>query len=139
MSASCEAKRRLGSGAIMVFDETVDPLLVAWRLAKFFAHESCGKCTPCREGSGWLEKVLYRMAHGYGRAEDLDLILSFGNNVAPGLSWPPGMTTICQLGPSIMSAPEPISSAGWAMNTSVPDHWSRKEASALAVPTQQVM
>jgi NADH-quinone oxidoreductase subunit F len=100
-----DLKTMLGSGAVMVFDETVDPLLVAWRLAKFFAHESCGKCTPCREGSGWLEKVLYRMAHGYGRAEDLDLILSFGNNVAPGLSWPPGMTTICQLGPSIMSAP----------------------------------
>ena len=51
----------LGSGAVMVFDETVDPLLVAWRIAKFFAHESCGKCTPCREGSGWVEKVLYRM------------------------------------------------------------------------------
>ena len=54
----------LGSGAVMVFDEDVDPLLVAWRIAKFFAHESCGKCTPCREGTGWLEKVLYRMAHG---------------------------------------------------------------------------
>ena len=52
----------LGSGAIMVFDETTDPLLVAWRLAKFYAHESCGKCTPCREGTGWIEKVLYRMA-----------------------------------------------------------------------------
>ena len=49
-------------GAIMVFDETTDPLLVAWRLAKFYSHESCGKCTPCREGTGWIEKVLYRMA-----------------------------------------------------------------------------
>jgi NADH-quinone oxidoreductase subunit F len=78
-------------------------LLVAWRIAKFFAHESCGKCTPCREGSGWLEKVLYRMSHGYGRPEDMDLLLGFGNNLAPGLSWPPGMTTICQLGPSTMS------------------------------------
>ena len=66
----------LGSGAVMVFDETVDPLLVAWRLAKFFAHESCGKCTPCREGTGWIEKVLYRMSHGLGRPEDLDLLVS---------------------------------------------------------------
>ncbi len=99
-----EQKTMLGSGAIMVFDETVDPLLVAWRLAKFFAHESCGKCTPCREGSGWIEKVLYRMANGFGRPDDLDLLLGFGNNLAPGLSWPPGMTTICQLGPSTMSA-----------------------------------
>ena len=62
-------------GAVMVFDEDVDPLLIAWRIAKFFAHESCGKCTPCREGSGWIEKVLYRMAHGHGRPDDLDLLL----------------------------------------------------------------
>ena len=51
-SVQSELKTMLGSGAIMVFDETVDPLLVAWRIAKFFAHESCGKCTPCREGFG---------------------------------------------------------------------------------------
>jgi NADH-quinone oxidoreductase subunit F len=63
----------LGSGAITVFDEDTDPLLVSWRLAKFYAHESCGKCTPCREGSGWIEKVLYRMLHGQGRPDDLDL------------------------------------------------------------------
>jgi NADH-quinone oxidoreductase subunit F len=97
------ATTMLGSGALMVYDETVDPLLVAWRIAKFFAHESCGKCTPCREGSGWLEKVLYRMLQGHGRPEDLDLMLGFGSNIAPGLNWPPGMTTICQLGPSTMS------------------------------------
>ena len=75
----------LGSGAVMVFDETVDPLLVAWRLAKFFAHESCGKCTPCREGTGWIEKVLYRMSHGHGRPEDLDLLLGVGDNISPGV------------------------------------------------------
>jgi NADH-quinone oxidoreductase subunit F len=97
------ATTMLGSGAVMVFDEDTDPLLIAWRISKFFAHESCGKCTPCREGSGWLEKVLYRMSHGHGRPDDLDLLLSFGNNLAPGLDWPPGMTTICQLGPSAMS------------------------------------
>ena len=97
------ATTMLGSGAVMVFDETVDPLMIAWRTAKFFAHESCGKCTPCREGTGWVEKVLYRMAHGHGRPDDLDLLLSFGNNLAPGLNWPPGMYTICQLGPSAMS------------------------------------
>lgn len=93
----------LGSGAVTVFDADVDPLLVAWRIAKFFAHESCGKCTPCREGSGWIERVLYRMLHGHGRPEDLDLMLSFGENIAPGLGWPPGQTTICPLGPSTMS------------------------------------
>jgi NADH-quinone oxidoreductase subunit F len=98
-----ELKSMLGSGAVMVFDESTDPLLVAWRLAKFFAHESCGKCTPCREGSGWIAKVLYRMAHGQGRPEDLDLLLSFGNNIVPGLNAPFAQTTICALGPSTMS------------------------------------
>jgi NADH-quinone oxidoreductase subunit F len=103
VQSEIDATTMLGSGAVMVYDDTVDPLLVAWRIAKFFAHESCGKCTPCREGSGWIEKVLYRMANGHGRPEDLDLLLSFGNNIAPGLGWPPGMTTICQLGPSTIS------------------------------------
>jgi NADH-quinone oxidoreductase subunit F len=97
------ATTMLGSGAVTVFDDTVDPLLIAWRIAKFFAHESCGKCTPCREGSGWIEKVLYRMLNGHGRPEDLDLLLGFGNNIAPGLNWPPGQTTICPLGPSTVS------------------------------------
>jgi NADH-quinone oxidoreductase subunit F len=104
-----ELKSMLGSGAIMVFDETTDPLRVAWRLAKFFAHESCGKCTPCREGSGWIEKILYRMAHGLGRPQDLDLLLDFGDNIVPGLNAPFAQTTICALGPSIMS---PVVSLG---------------------------
>jgi NADH-quinone oxidoreductase subunit F len=103
MDRASELKTMLGSGAIMVFDETVDPLLVSWRLAKFFAHESCGKCTPCREGSGWIEKVLYRMANGLGRDSDLDLLLDFGQNIVPGLNAPFAQTTICALGPSTMS------------------------------------
>ncbi|MFN8034967.1 MAG: NADH-quinone oxidoreductase subunit NuoF [Acidimicrobiia bacterium] len=94
----------LGSGAIMVYDDTTNPALVAWRLAKFFAHESCGKCTPCREGTGWIEKVLYRISHGEGRPEDLDLLLSVGNTICPGLNAPFSQTTICPLGPSAVSA-----------------------------------
>jgi NADH-quinone oxidoreductase subunit F len=95
----------LGSGAVMVFDETVDPLLVAWRLAKFFAHESCGKCTPCREGTGWIEKVLYRMSHGIGRPEDLDLLFDVGGGISPGVMNAPFVqTTICPLGPSVVSS-----------------------------------
>ncbi|MBV8950197.1 MAG: NADH-quinone oxidoreductase subunit NuoF [Actinobacteria bacterium] len=94
----------LGSGAVMVYDETTDPALVAWRLAKFFAHESCGKCTPCREGTGWLEKVLYRLSHGLGRPEDLDLLLDVGDNISPGLNAPFSQMTICPLGPSAVSA-----------------------------------
>jgi NADH-quinone oxidoreductase subunit F len=94
----------LGSGAVMVYDETTNPALVAWRLAKFFAHESCGKCTPCREGTGWIEKVLYRLANGLGRPEDLDLLLDVGDNISPGLNAPFSQTTICPLGPSAVSA-----------------------------------
>jgi len=95
----------LGSGAIMVFDETTDPLLVAWRLAKFYAHESCGKCTPCREGTGWIEKVLYRMSHGLGRKEDLDLLIDVGAGISPNVATAPfTQTTLCPLGPSVVSA-----------------------------------
>jgi NADH-quinone oxidoreductase subunit F len=101
--ASSELRTMLGSGAVTVFDEDTDVLAVSWRIARFFAHESCGKCTPCREGSSWIEKVLYRMANGYGRPEDLDLLLSFGNNIVPGLNAPFAQTTICALGPSVMS------------------------------------
>ncbi|MGZ4753926.1 MAG: NADH-quinone oxidoreductase subunit NuoF [Acidimicrobiia bacterium] len=99
-----ELKTMLGSGAIMVFDEDTNPALVAWRLLKFFAHESCGKCTPCREGSTWLERVLFRISHGLGRPQDLDLMLSFGSTIVPGLNAPFAQTTICAMGPSTMSA-----------------------------------
>jgi NADH-quinone oxidoreductase subunit F len=98
-----DATTMLGSGAITVFDDSTDPLAVAWRIAKFFAHESCGKCTPCREGTGWIERILYRMLTGYGRPEDLDLLVSVGSSLAPGMTWPPGQTTICPLGPSAAS------------------------------------
>ena len=94
----------LGSGAVMVYDDTTNPALVAWRLAKFFSHESCGKCTPCREGTGWIEKILYRISHGEGRPQDLDLLLDVGDNISPGLNAPFSQTTICPLGPSSVSA-----------------------------------
>jgi NADH-quinone oxidoreductase subunit F len=94
----------LGSGAVMVFDDSTDPLLVAWRLAKFYAHESCGKCTPCREGTGWIEKVLYRMSHGLGRPDDLDLLISVGSGISPNVATAPfTQTTLCPLGPSVVS------------------------------------
>ncbi|MGH8991509.1 MAG: NADH-quinone oxidoreductase subunit NuoF [Acidimicrobiia bacterium] len=94
----------LGSGAVMVYNQDACPVRVALRLAKFFAHESCGKCTPCREGTGWIEKVLYRIEHGEGRPEDLDLLLDVGDNISPGLNAPFSQTTICPLGPSAVSA-----------------------------------
>jgi NADH-quinone oxidoreductase subunit F len=103
-----EQKSMLGSGSVVVFDQTTCVVRAAWRITKFFAKESCGQCTPCREGSGWLERVLYRMENGGGRLEDLELMLDLCDNIAPGLTWPPQQTTICPLGPSI---PSPIHSA----------------------------
>jgi NADH-quinone oxidoreductase subunit F len=102
-----EVQRRgsmLGSGSVVAMNEHTCAVRAAWRITKFFAHESCGKCTPCREGGSWLEKVLRRIELGAGREEDLDVLLDVCDNLAPGLSWPPGQTTICVLGPSIPSS-----------------------------------
>ena len=98
----------LGSGSVVVFDQTTCPVRVAWRITRFFSRESCGQCTPCREGSGWLERILHRLEYGGGRREDLDLLLDLCDNISPGLVYPPQQTTICPLGPSI---PAPILSA----------------------------
>ena len=91
----------LGSGSIVAMDSATCMVRAAWRITKFFSRESCGQCTPCLEGSGWLERVMYRIEHGDGREEDLDLLLDVCDNISPGLTWPPQQTTICVLGPSI--------------------------------------
>lgn len=64
----------LGSGAITVLDENTDMVRAVYNLMRFYHHESCGQCTPCREGTGWLEKLVHRIYHGHGRPEDLNLI-----------------------------------------------------------------
>ncbi len=94
----------LGSGSVVVFHDKTCPVRAAWRISKFFYRESCGQCTPCREGSGWIEKIMYRIESGNGRVEDIDLVLDACDNIAPGLTWPPKQTTICVLGPSIPSS-----------------------------------
>jgi NADH-quinone oxidoreductase subunit F len=99
-----QAGTMLGSGSVVVMDHTTCMVRAAWRITRFFHHESCGQCTPCREGSGWVEKVLQRIESGQGREQDLDLLLDVCDNIAPGLTWPPRQTTICPLGPSIPSS-----------------------------------
>jgi len=69
-----KAGSMLGSGAIIVMDETADVVQVASRLAHFYAHESCGQCTPCREGTGWLDRVMHRIAQGNGKEEDFAIL-----------------------------------------------------------------
>ena len=94
----------LGSGAVTIMDDTTCMVRAAWRITRFFHNESCGQCTPCREGSGWVAKIMQRIETGAGREDDLDLLLDVCDNIAPGLSWPPQQTTICVLGPSIPSS-----------------------------------
>jgi NADH-quinone oxidoreductase subunit F len=76
-----EAGSLLGTGAVMVLDETDCVVEAAERMVQFYAHESCGKCTPCREGSWWATRVLGRLEDGYGREEDLPLMHDMGTNI----------------------------------------------------------
>jgi len=80
----------LGSGAVIVFDETVCLVKVCYRALRFFEHESCGKCTPCREGTGWLRSILGRIEEGRGRKGDIDLLLDVAGNISG--------KTLCPLG-----------------------------------------
>jgi NADH-quinone oxidoreductase subunit F len=82
----------LGTAAVIVFDETTNIAEVLYNSCRFFAHESCGQCTPCREGTGWMMKITDRIRRGKGRKEDLDILIEVGSNIGimPG-------TTICGL------------------------------------------
>ncbi|MFQ5693663.1 MAG: NADH-ubiquinone oxidoreductase-F iron-sulfur binding region domain-containing protein [Nitrospinota bacterium] len=73
-----------GSGAVIVMDETTDIVKATYILARFFHHESCGQCTPCREGTGWAYRVLGRILKGQGRPEDPDLLLEMAGNIKGG-------------------------------------------------------
>jgi NADH-quinone oxidoreductase subunit F len=103
-----KAGSMLGSGAIVVMDETTDMVKACLRLVRFFARESCGKCTPCREGTTWMERILDRILGGNGRPEDVALLMDAADNISVGFAWPPKMTTICPLG---QSATTPVASA----------------------------
>jgi NADH-quinone oxidoreductase subunit F len=76
-----EVGSMLGSGGVIVMDETADTFETTFRLVHFYRHESCGWCTPCRDGGDWMEQIFDRIAIGGGRVEDLDLITSLGRNI----------------------------------------------------------
>ncbi|MFN2446440.1 MAG: NADH-quinone oxidoreductase subunit NuoF [Vicinamibacterales bacterium] len=80
--AVAQAGSMLGSAAIMVMDETTDMVWLAENLLHFYRHESCGKCTPCREGTDWLYKLLNRMMQGQGSEQDIRLLQSVATNIA---------------------------------------------------------
>ena len=80
-----------GSSAIIVMDDSTDIVEALANIAEFYAHESCGQCTPCREGSLWMSKALHRLTHGEGRAGDADYLIKIADNI-------PGGRTICAFG-----------------------------------------
>lgn len=85
-----KAGTMLGAGSVIVMDETTCMVKTLARLSHFYFEESCGQCTPCREGTGWLARVIHRIEHGQGRPEDLDLLNDVANRI--------GGRTICALG-----------------------------------------
>ena len=85
-----EAGTMLGSGAVIVMDETTNIPKIVHRLSRFYAHESCGQCTPCREGTAWMEKILRRIVNDKGESDDLDLLLDICDNIE--------FKTLCPLG-----------------------------------------
>ncbi|MHB8151849.1 MAG: NADH-ubiquinone oxidoreductase-F iron-sulfur binding region domain-containing protein [Bacillati bacterium] len=88
-----KAGSMLGSGAVVVFDDTTDFVAAAYNLVRFYSHESCGQCTPCREGGHWLERVLERFVAGRGVRGDLEMMHRISSNIT-GLN-------LCPLGDSI--------------------------------------
>ena len=88
--AIAKAGSMLGSGAVIVMDETRCPVRSLERLSYFYSHESCGQCTPCREGTGWLYRLVHRIEHGQGRPEDIDELDRVAGNIQG--------RTICALG-----------------------------------------
>jgi NADH-quinone oxidoreductase subunit F len=80
-----------GSGAIIVLDDSADIVEALSNIAEFYAHESCGQCTPCREGSLWMSKALHRLTNGQGRKQDADYLVRIADNI-------PGGRTICAFG-----------------------------------------
>ncbi|MBF0159509.1 MAG: NADH-quinone oxidoreductase subunit NuoF [Magnetococcales bacterium] len=88
--ALAKAGSMLGSGAVIVLDQSVCIVRAITRLSRFYRHESCGQCSPCREGTGWLAQLMARLESGQGSMTDIDLLLDIGNNICG--------KTICALG-----------------------------------------
>ena len=85
-----EQKSGLGTAAVIVMDQSTDVVRAIWRLAKFYKHESCGQCTPCREGTGWMMRVMDRLVRGEAQVEEIDMLLDVTKQVEGH--------TICALG-----------------------------------------
>jgi NADH-quinone oxidoreductase subunit F len=114
-----KAGSMLGSGAFVVFDDTTDFVNAAYNLVRFFTHESCGQCTPCREGGQWMERVLERLVHHRGVPGDYDMLMRVSGTIT-GLN-------LCPLGDSI----EPFLKS---VMVRFPDAFKARVASETAAP-----
>jgi NADH-quinone oxidoreductase subunit F len=85
-----QAGSMLGAGSVIIMDDSTCMVEVLTRLAHFYYDESCGQCTPCREGTGWLYRVLKRILDGKGKSDDIELLQNVGSNILGN--------TICALG-----------------------------------------
>lgn len=104
----------LGSGGFIVMDETTSIVRNLYTFARFYHHESCGQCSPCREGTGWMEKILHRLCYGHGRKEDIDILLDIAKKIEGN--------TICPLGDA----------AAWPVAAAIRHFRSEFEEAALA-------
>ena len=93
----------LGSAGIIVMDETVDMVQACLNIARFYAHESCGQCTPCREGTSWLVMMLTRLINGGGKPGDIDMLLEITDNIGGLIDFSKGSfgKTICPFGEAV--------------------------------------
>lgn len=85
-----DAQTGLGTAAVIVMDKSTDIVQAIARLASFYRHESCGQCTPCREGTGWMEKIMYRLVTGNAKVEEIDMLEDLSRQIEAH--------TICALG-----------------------------------------
>ena len=98
-----EKKSMLGSAGVIVMDETVDMVQACLNIARFYAHESCGQCTPCREGTVWLVKMLTRLVNGGGKPNDIDMLFEITANIGGLIDFSKGSygKTICPFGEAV--------------------------------------
>ena len=113
----------LGSAGVIVMDDTVCMVEALLNLARFYAHESCGQCTPCREGTGWYVQILERLERGQGKASDLDLLLDLSDRIQGN--------TICPLGDAVAM---PVRSYVTTFREEFEHHVTRGKCLAVPAP-----
>jgi NADH-quinone oxidoreductase subunit F len=124
----------LGTAGVIVLDETTSAVATAYKMDEFFKHESCGKCTPCREGTVWLTRVLHRMAEGHGRAEDIPTLHDIYNQMAGNCFCLLGESAVMPIKSALRLFPEEFESSIGQLPTN--GHGNGRAANAI--PLAQV-